>query len=332
MTGSTIATALALGALVSLTGCLSGGSTPPGILSRSGREISVCGQLIDSGTRVVLWNDPFGYDAYRGHRHFEPDIAGPRTKPERVIRFDTWRRHLPGPVEERVRRRGWTLDDLQQVVHQVVVHYDAVGTSAGCFRVLHDVRGLSAHFLIDLDGTVYQTLDLKERAWHAGAANDHSIGIEIANIGAYADEQKLTAHYEVVGDATAIRIPAERRGHLSAERTFHPARPAPVRGTIQGQELSQYDFTDEQYVALTHLLATLVRVFPKIHPDAPRTADGSIRPDVLPDHPGDFEGIVGHYHLTPEKVDPGPAFDWSRVLGALPGAGAADDADRSPAP
>ncbi len=39
--------------------------------------------------------------------------------------------------------------------------------------------------MLDLDGTIYQTLDLKEQAWHATIANGRSIGIEIANIGAY---------------------------------------------------------------------------------------------------------------------------------------------------
>ena len=39
--------------------------------------------------------------------------------------------------------------------------------------------------MLDLDGTIYQTLDLKERAWHATTSNSRSVGIEIANIGAY---------------------------------------------------------------------------------------------------------------------------------------------------
>jgi len=41
------------------------------------------------------------------------------------------------------------------------------------------------HFMLDVDGTIYQTLDVKERAWQATKANDRSVGIEIANIGAY---------------------------------------------------------------------------------------------------------------------------------------------------
>jgi hypothetical protein len=29
-----------------------------------------------------------------------------------------------------------------------------------------------------------------------------------------------------------------------------------------------------------------------------------------------FHGVVGHYHLTRDKFDPGPAFDWERFLAA----------------
>ena len=41
---------------------------------------------------------------------------------------------------------------------------------------------VSAHFVIDRDGTVYQLLDLNYTAWHASQVNAHSIGIEHAAI------------------------------------------------------------------------------------------------------------------------------------------------------
>ena len=34
-----------------------------------------------------------------------------------------------------------------------------------------------------------------------------------------------------------------------------------------------------------------------------------------------FQGILGHWHITTKKIDPGPAFDWCRILRALKGAG-----------
>ena len=48
---------------------------------------------------------------------------------------------------------------LQQVVDQFVIHFDVCGTSRRCFEVLQDKRGLSVHFMLDIDGTIYQTLD-----------------------------------------------------------------------------------------------------------------------------------------------------------------------------
>ena len=37
---------------------------------REGDEIIVAGQFFHSGTKVVLWLDPGGYDAYRVERRF----------------------------------------------------------------------------------------------------------------------------------------------------------------------------------------------------------------------------------------------------------------------
>ncbi|MHC4937564.1 MAG: N-acetylmuramoyl-L-alanine amidase [Planctomycetota bacterium] len=240
-------------------------------LPRRGDEIMVCGQLFHTGTPVVLWTDPDGYDAYRPHAHRDEAKAQPR-------RFGTYRRNLPAGVEQRVKKHGWRLEDLQRVVRQVVVHYDAAGTSARCFEILHDIRGLSSHFMLDTDGTIYQTLDLKERAWHAGKANDVSVGIEIANLGAYPDSSK-----------------------------------GPVEGRIQGGVLYQWPFTDAQYESLARLCATLARVLPRIRLEFPRDARGAVIPHVLDDEGRSFAGILGHYHLTKAKVDPGPAFDWERL-------------------
>src|SRR5579862_7016785 len=41
-------------------------------LQRSGDEIVVCGQFFHTGTPVVTWMDPGGYDAYRVEARFAP--------------------------------------------------------------------------------------------------------------------------------------------------------------------------------------------------------------------------------------------------------------------
>jgi N-acetyl-anhydromuramyl-L-alanine amidase AmpD len=201
------------------------------------------------------------------------------------------------------------------VVDQFVIHYDASGTSRQCFRTLHDVRGLSVHFMLDIDGTIYQTLDVKERAWHATTSNDRSVGVEIANIGAYPPE------------AAGVLDRWYREGHLTIPPEYGdggvrtpaflgaPIRAGPVTGVTQGRTLVQYDLTPQQYDSLIKLTATLCTVLPGIECNYPRDAHGDAFPDKLPDDRlGAYRGLLGHYHIQQDKADPGPAFQWERVI------------------
>jgi N-acetyl-anhydromuramyl-L-alanine amidase AmpD len=221
---------------------------------------------------------------------------------------------------EQVRGGGWDLPLLQQVVDQFVIHFDVAGTSRQCFTVLHDLRGLSVHFMLDLDGTIYQTLDAKERAWHATSSNSRSVGIEIANIGAYALAEAAPLKEWYAQDAEGqvrINIPP-RFGDGGMRRPgfiARPARPEPVRGEIQGQNLVQYDFTPEQYRALIHLTATLCKLFPKLRCDYPRDSFGQLLRGKMPDDELErYQGVLGHFHVQKNKVDPGPAFQWDYVI------------------
>jgi len=310
------------------TGCQSL-PRPGSRLARKGDEIMVAGQLFHTGTRVVLWTDPGGYDAYRVERRFAPlDRADWDSSRAEVKDLDTPNRYnlrregLTEEEIERVRGGGWDLPLLQRVVDQFVYHYDVCGTSRQCFKVLHDLRGLSVHFMLDLDGTIYQTLDLKERAWHATTSNSRSVGIEIANMGAYASVQDSPLAEWYVRDAdgrTRVRLP-ERLGDgglLTKPFLARPRRNEPVTGTVQGRQLVQYDFTPEQYAALGRLTAALCRVFPKIKCDYPRDAQGRLVPHKLPDDElAQYQGLLGHWHIQSNKVDPGPAFDWDAVVAA----------------
>jgi N-acetylmuramoyl-L-alanine amidase len=315
-------------ALLSVLGLLAGCAAPgryghPGEpLPRAGDEIVVCGQLFHTGAPVVLWMDPGGYDAYRAECHFKPDQEKP-SKPvsDSPVRYGSFRRHLPEGVAQEVREQGWDLPLLQQYVDQFVLHYDVCGTSRRCFEVLQDMRGLSVHFMLDLDGTIYQTLDLKERAWHAGTANDRSVGVEIANIGAYADLTTLNKWYGHDDSGRAYVTFPESFGPTGVRTPGFVAYPAGgevVCGDINGRVLFQYDLTDAQYNSLIKLAATLCRVLPKIRPDYPRDESGDLRTSMLtPEETAAFSGILGHFHVTTDKVDPGPAFDWERLINGV---------------
>ena len=200
-------------------------------------------------------------------------------------------------------------------IDQDVVHSDVAWTSRNCFKVLHDLRGLSCHFLLDVDGTLYQTLDVVERARHGGSANDRSIGIEIAHPGPLELTKGLAERYTRDAEGVRFDLAWLRDTPRTPGYVVRPARPEPVVGRIQGQRLSMYDYTDAQYETLSRLLAALTRALPRVRLEAPRDAQGRVRDAVLqPDELAAFSGVVGHYHVSRRKQDPGPAFDWERVL------------------
>ncbi len=293
----------------------------------AGTEIVACGQRFPVGTAVVLWTDPDGYDATLRRRRDRPELVLPA-------------RPAPGcDTPERVGKRPGveTLADLRRAVDLFVVHYDQSWTSRNCFHVLHDVRGLSVHFLLDLDGTIYQTCDLVERCRHAREANDRSIGVEVAHPGALEDDPEVAARYR--RDASGrpfLALPPwlGPRPLRTAGFVPRPARSEPVRGAIHGRPRTQWDFTAEQYEALGRLIAACARIFPRLPIEAPRDpATGRVLDRTLAAgglDPAAFRGIVGHYHLTEDKTDPGPAFDWERALAAARAALTAPAASAAP--
>ena len=307
---------------------------------RKGDEIMVAGVLFHTGAPVVLWTDPGGYDAYRTEKRFarlkdasweasKKDGGGPDSPARYSPRFMRFAEKQPEPWPgitltasqiDSIRGGGIDLETLREQVDQFVLHYDVCGTSRTCFRILHDVRGLSVHFMVDIDGTIYQTLDLKERAYHATTSNDRSVGIEIANMGAYTVKEKhpFTRWYTMdqEGNVT-ITVPPELGDGGVRTKNFigRPSRQRPIVGTIQGAPRMQYDLTDQQYDSLTKLTAALHKALPRIRLDYPKGADGTLVTGKLPDEQlKAFTGVLGHYHIQDDKADPGSAFDWDRVV------------------
>jgi N-acetyl-anhydromuramyl-L-alanine amidase AmpD len=249
-----------------------------------GTSIVVAGQEVDVGRTVVLWTDEQGFNGYE--KRCIDQVGG--------CCDEDWERYTT--------RKGLThrtMADLQEVVSQFVLHFDGCVNSRSCFKSMHNrVRpsggcGLSAHFMIDADGTIYQTLDLAERAYHAEQENSISVGVEICNRGRY-------------NPSEMNRLPAEYR--------TRPRRTV----VINGFTYDAYDFRPEQYDSLLALTRTLLRIFPKIKPIIPEEG-GSPYLNTLED-PLAFHGIVGHLHvdLQKQKWDPG-ALNWRWLTRALQG-------------
>jgi N-acetylmuramoyl-L-alanine amidase len=263
-----------------------GEPAPAGPQPTRGTAIIAAGHPFDVGRTVVLWNDEQGFDGYQTRCI---DQTGG------CCDFDSERYGTRKGVSKR------SLAELQAVVSQFVLHFDGCVNSRSCFKSMHNRTrpgggsgcGLSAHFMIDTDGTIYQTLDLLERAYHAEQENSISVGVEICNRGRYNPDEMH-------------KLPAEWR-----------TRPRRVV-IINGARYDAYDFRPEQYESIVAITRTLLRIFPKMKPEVPEKS-GEVILDTL-ENPLAFSGIVGHLHvdLDKQKWDPG-ALDWKRILRALQG-------------
>ena len=113
-------------------GCASLAPHAPGTaLKRSGDEIIVAGELFHTGTRVITWLDPQGYDAYRVERRFSPLAESSWEKTQQATkelttpnRYSMRAATLSPEEQERMRGGGWDLPTLQRVIDQFVIHYD----------------------------------------------------------------------------------------------------------------------------------------------------------------------------------------------------------------
>ena len=281
--------------------------------------VIVCGQPVPCSARVINYTDPQGFDAHSERCAFREQILPTHATADTMVPRRYGVRSTAGMAEAnaaRVAQNGWSFPSLQQRVDQFVLHYDACHDSTQCFEVLQDQRGLSVHFLLDLDGTIYQTLDLVHRARHATKANDRSIGIEIAQLGARADAAALAPYYADAAGRTWLQVPQrkEGRGFLRTGMLVPTARVGLQHGRINGRDLVQHDFTEAQYQSLTALLACLRGILPRIADGIPVDTAGQVLDRCLTDSEfAAFSGVLGHFHIQPEKSDPGVAFDWSRI-------------------
>lgn len=259
---------------------------PPSPSPTRGTSIIAAGKPFDVGRTVVLWNDEQGFNGYE--KRCIDQTGG-------CCDFDSDRYGVRRGLKKR------TLDELQAVVSQFVLHFDGCVNSRSCFKSMHNRTrpgggsgcGLSAHFMIDTDGTIYQTMDLIERAYHAEQQNPISVGVEICNRGRHNPDEMH-------------KLPSEWR--------TRPRREV----VINGARYNAYDFRPEQYESIVAVTRALLRIFPKTKPEIPEKS-GDVIMETLED-PLAFPGIVGHFHvdLDKQKWDPG-ALDWKRILRALQG-------------
>lgn len=125
----------------------------------------------------------------------------------------------------------------------VVLHHTGDDTAAQALRTLSDpLREVSAHYLVGRDGTIWQLVDERARAWHAGTSwwggntdlNSSSLGIELDNNGREPfPEPQIAALLRLLDDIRSRhRIPrANVIGHadVAPRRKVDPSRHFPWR-------------------------------------------------------------------------------------------------------
>lgn len=118
----------------------------------------------------------------------------------------------------------------------IVLHYTAMKSAAAALERLCDPSAeVSAHYLIGGDGTIWQMVDEKDRAWHAGAGswrglediNSRSIGIELDNRGdhPFSDLQMSALEQLMPGIADRWGMPPENviaHSDMAPDRKFDP--------------------------------------------------------------------------------------------------------------
>lgn len=254
-------------------------------------SIVVCGKKFDIGARVVLWDEPGGLNAYDTSRHVTKVQDRKTGKITNIVvegkRYSTrnWRSDL-------------TLKQLQELVTQFFLHHSGMYRAKDTFSVLHVERRLSVHFILDDTGVIYQTLDLKEKAWHGGGSNAMSVGIEIDS----------RAHAYRFPDAYD-EAHCKKYGVLPRRKRIDD---------VQKMWLEGYEYNDKQYESLIRLAIVLKDVFPKTADmKFPMDKNGRIIKHALASSVAQKHcGLICHYNNSTAKNDP-ISFDHQRLLSGI---------------
>jgi N-acetylmuramoyl-L-alanine amidase len=127
-------------------------------------------------------------------------------------------------------------------VDMLVLHYTGMKTSAEAIdRLCDPAAKVSAHYVIDEDGTVWRLVEESRRAWHAGVSfwqgtrdiNAASIGIELVNPG---HDWGYRAFPEAqMASLEALCGGLLRRHPISADRVVGHSDVAPLRKQDPGE-------------------------------------------------------------------------------------------------
>jgi hypothetical protein len=289
------------------------------------QNIIACGKPVDIGTRVVLWSEKGGFVC--------PNKRGRIN----CTQHDPALNDAPTQGEEnyRIENQETAYRELQQEVYQLVLHYDVCYCSWQCHQVMRDSTFKGSQFYLDIDGTLYQTCDLYWKT-NTGPAddrigNERSVHVEMANLSWEALKEESTLYnvprdqYQKIKGQWQLLLPEKYRNKIRTPNfTAIPSRTHPERGylsrRVNDKMVRMWDYTEEQYLAVTHLARGINKLLPGIKLKVPFDKKSSRVPLDKIRNFSSFAGILGHCHIQKgnspgvgRKYDPGSAFNWGRL-------------------
>lgn len=207
---------------------------------------------------------------------------------------ETWLTELVPPERRILTPDRYIAANGSQMIEPIealVYHYSASGTGSGTARWLStkDATYVSAHFVIDRDGAIWQLAPLEDRCFHAGGSssrlfgrgrvNSRTIGLEFVNWGPLMRTAAKGVLVPVAAPSRHVQQ-TDVRVYDNAPFGYTHWQPFPMIQAAAGARLVQ----------------ELVTYFPIL---------------------AERKRHVGHSDVDPtRKIDPGPAFPWHLVVDA----------------
>jgi N-acetylmuramoyl-L-alanine amidase len=246
-------------------------------------NIIVCGKAFPINAKVILWNEKNGLNAYDESKVITKEQD--RRTGKIITKVISGKRYSSRKI------LSPNLSQLQSIISQFFLHHSGLYHARDTFNVLHNQRKLSVTFILDDDGTIYQTLDVKEKAWHGGECNPISVGIEI--------------------DSKAF-VKTKTEYDAEHQERFKVGPRKQKLDWVQKNWVLGYEYSDQQYKSLIALAKTLSNVFPLLkNMDFPRTNNRVIKSVIS--KPLEHKGIICHYNTSDTKSDP-ISFDHERLI------------------
>ena len=184
--------------------------------------------------------------------------------------------------------------------NMIVLHFTAGSTAKGAANYWSVSKNkVSAPYLLDTDGTIYQTYDPAMWSYHLGfkgtwAHDKRSVAIEIVNIGPLVRK----------GDALYCWVNNFGKKYCDISETDKYV-------DLGGTEYRGYSyfasFTKPQMDVLPELVSSITDQFKIQKKLPPKESRGAFDIEAFKG----WQGIWDHAACRKDKLDVGPAFDWS---------------------